>query len=120
VEIRIQGLILFIALEHFFFLVLEMFLWRKKLGLKIFHNSLEKAEQTKVLAANQGLYNGFLAVGLLWGLLYPEPEVSLHISLFFLSCVFVAGIYGGYSVKKTIFLVQGLPALVCILLIVLV
>lgn len=116
-EIVIKGLILLIALEHLAFLVLEMFFWTKKSGRKIFNNSLEKAEQTKVLAANQGLYNGFLAVGLIFSLLYPKPEVGSHISLFFLSCIFVAGVYGVYSVNKIIFFIQGLPALIAIVLI---
>ena len=109
----------FIALEHFSFLILEMFLWSKPLGRKIFALSKEQAEQTKTLAANQGLYNGFLVAGLLWGLFYPSATVNMEIIVFFLLCIVVAGIYGGISVKKTIFYVQALPAAVTLLLILL-
>jgi len=109
------ALVFFIALQHFFFLYLEMFAWSKPLGRKIFKNSVDKAESTKVLAANQGLYNGFLATGLIWGLFYPDVEVSEDIILFFLSCIIVAGLYGGYSVKKTIWYIQALPAFITLL-----
>ena len=105
-------LVFFIALEHFAFLYLEMFLWTKKTGRKIFHNTLEEAERTKVLAANQGLYNGFLASGLLFGLFYSDVQAGIHITMFFLFCVFLAGVYGGISVNKRIFFIQGLPAFV--------
>jgi len=108
----IMVLVLFIALEHFAFLYLEMFLWTKKTGRKIFHNTLEEAERTKVLAANQGLYNGFLASGLLFGLFYPDMQAGTHITMFFLCCTFLAGLYGGFSVNKRIFFIQGLPSLV--------
>lgn len=107
---------LFVALEHFAFLVLEMFLWTKKSGRRVFNQSLDEAKKTEVLAANQGLYNGFLASGLLWGVLYPEVKTSYEILLFFFSCVFIAGVYGGFSVKKSIFYIQALPALMGILL----
>lgn len=109
------GLVLLVALEHFYFLYLEMFLWTKPKGLKIFGNTAERAEASKVLAANQGLYNGFLAAGLLWGLIYPNADVGVHIQLFFLACVLVAGIYGGMTVKKTIMFIQGGPALLGLL-----
>lgn len=107
-----QGLVLLVALLHIYFLVLEMFLWTKPLGLKTFRNSPEKAQIMKVLAANQGLYNGFLAAGLIWGLLHSNFEFGQQIQIFFLTCVIIAGIYGAYSVNKRIFLVQGLPALI--------
>ena len=100
-----------VALLHLYFLVLEMFLWTKPLGLKTFRNTPEKAETTRVLAANQGLYNGFLAAGLLWGLWTWQWNVIV----FFLACVIVAALYGAYSVNKRIFFVQGVPAIAAIL-----
>lgn len=104
------ALILLVALLHLYFLVLEMFLWTKPVGLKIFRQSAEKAEQSKVLAANQGLYNGFLAAGLLYG----AATGSREFELFFLACVVVAGLYGAATVNRRIFLVQALPALLAI------
>lgn len=100
-------LILLVALLHLYFLVLEMFLWTKPLGLKVFAQSREKAEQSKVLAANQGLYNGFLAAGLVWAVATAQPQVAL----FFLACVAIAGSYGAMTVNRRIFFVQALPAL---------
>ncbi len=102
-----------VALLHLYFLVLEMFLWTHPLGLRTFRNSPEKAGLTRVLAANQGLYNGFLAAGLLWGVLQDRSDVLV----FFLGCVVVAGAYGGYSVSRRILYVQALPALVALLLV---
>ena len=87
-------LVALVAALHVFFLVLEMFLWDKPLGLKIFRNSIEKARDSAVLAANQGLYNGFLAAGLVWGLLHPTPGFAFQLKIFFLLCVIVAGVYG--------------------------
>ena len=103
-----------IALMHVGFLVLEMFLWDKPTGRRVFGHSQEAAAKTKVLAANQGLYNGFLAAGLLWSLLAESRSVS--IALFFLSCVFVAGVYGAWSASRTILWVQARPAAVALLL----
>ena len=103
-------LIVLVALLHAYFLVLEMFLWTKPLGMKVFRNSPEKAETTRVLAANQGLYNGFLAAGLLWAAFADKQDVAL----FFLGCVVVAALYGAYSVSKRIFYVQGVPAIAAI------
>ncbi len=103
-------LVVLVALLHLYFLVLEMFLWTRPLGLKTFRNTPEKAEVTRVLAANQGLYNGFLAAGLL----YAAITGSREFALFFLACVVVAGLYGAYSVNKRIFLVQALPALLAL------
>ena len=102
-----QGLIVVVALLHLYFLVLEMFLWTRPLGLRTFRNTPEKAELTRVLAANQGLYNGFLAAGLL----YAVATGSREFALFFLACVVVAALYGAWSVNKRIFVVQGVPAL---------
>ena len=101
---------LLVALLHLYFLVLEMFLWTRPLGLKTFRNTRDKAEATRVLAANQGLYNGFLAAGLLYGIATGSREFVL----FFLVCVVVAGVYGAMTVNRRIFFVQALPALVAI------
>lgn len=105
-----QLLIVLVALLHLYFLVLEMFLWTKPLGLKTFRNTPDKAETTRVLAANQGLYNGFLAAGLL----YAAATGSREFALFFLACVVVAGLYGAWSVNKRIFFVQALPAILAL------
>ncbi|AVQ07814.1 TPA: DUF1304 domain-containing protein [Xanthomonas vasicola pv. zeae] len=102
-----------VALLHVYILVLEMVLWTHPLGLKTFRNSLEKAQATRVLAANQGLYNGFLAAGLFWGALAARADVLS----FFLGCVVVAGCYGAYSVNRRIFFVQALPALIALALV---
>lgn len=104
-----------VALEHLYILVMEMFLWTKPRTRKVFGLDKEFAEKTKSLAANQGLYNGFLAAGLLWGLLHGDAAVGIHIQLFFLGCVIVAAVFGGMTVKKSIMLVQGLPALLALL-----
>ncbi|WP_299340645.1 DUF1304 domain-containing protein [uncultured Pseudoxanthomonas sp.] len=100
-------LVVLVAVLHAWFLVLEMFLWTKPAGLKAFRNTAEKAETTRVLAANQGLYNGFLAAGLLWGLFTAQWNVVV----FFLLCVVVAALYGAWSVSRRIFYVQGVPAI---------
>ena len=100
-------LLALVAMLHLYFLVLEMFLWTRPIGLKTFRNTPEKAETTRVLAANQGLYNGFLAAGLF----YAVATGSREFALFFLVCVVVAALYGAYSVNKRIFFVQGVPAL---------
>ena len=103
-------LVALVAALHAYFLILEMFLWDKPLGLKTFRNTQEKAEITKVLAANQGLYNGFLVAGLIWGLLHGNPVFAFQIKAFFLICVIVAGAYGAATVSTRILLVQALPA----------
>jgi putative membrane protein len=112
----VQGLVLGVALLHFYFLILEMFFWTKPLGLKVFGQSLEKAKSSQVLAANQGLYNGFLAAGLLWSLFQPTMEFSIQLRVFFLLCVIVAGVYGAYSVSRKILWVQALPAAVTLII----
>lgn len=104
------ALVLLVAIEHIYILVLEMFLWTKPKGMKTFGTTPEEAETTKVLAANQGLYNGFLAAGLFWGLIHSNPEFAFQIQVFFLACVMVAAAYGGATAKKSILIVQGLPA----------
>ncbi|HEY4203537.1 MAG TPA: DUF1304 domain-containing protein, partial [Xanthobacteraceae bacterium] len=80
-------LVALVAVLHIYFLILEMFLWTKPRGLKTFGNSLKKARESAVLAANQGLYNGFLAIGLIWGLIHPNPVFAFQIKVFFLLCV---------------------------------
>lgn len=108
-------LIALIVLLHGYFLVLEMFLWDKPLGLKTFGQTKADAATTKVLAANQGLYNGFLAAGLLWGLCADAN--SFHIKVFFLSCILVAGLYGACSTgRKKILYIQAIPAAVALVL----
>ncbi|WP_240732388.1 MULTISPECIES: DUF1304 domain-containing protein [Dyella] len=97
-----------VALLHVWFLVLEMFLWTRPTGRRAFGLSAEFAEQTKTLAANQGLYNGFLAAGLLWSL-WLGPD-GLAVARFFLGCVVVAGIYGGMTASRKILWIQALPA----------
>jgi putative membrane protein len=102
-----------VALLHLYFLVLEMFLWTKPIGRKTFRNSVEFADASKVLAANQGLYNGFLSAGLLWGVF----SGSLEFKVFFLGCVIVAGIYGAFTVSRRIFFVQALPGIIALALV---
>lgn len=97
-----------IALLHVYFLVLEMFLWDKPLGLKVFRQTKQTAAASKVLAANQGLYNGFLAAGLLWGLSLGDAGTSIKV--FFLSCILIAGLYGAATVGKKILFIQAIPA----------
>lgn len=106
--------VLLVALLHIYILILEMFLWDKPRGLKAFGLTPELAAQTKVLAANQGLYNGFLAAGLLWGLYLGEAGYSIKI--FFLLCVLVAGLYGAATANKRILFVQAVPAAVGLVL----
>jgi putative membrane protein len=108
-------LVALVASLHAYFLVLEMFLWDKPQGLKVFRNTPEKAEITKVLAGNQGLYNGFLAAGLIWGLLHGNPAFAFQIKAFFLICVIVAGAYGAATVSTRILIVQALPTAIALL-----
>lgn len=106
------ALVAFVALEHLYILVLEMFLWTKPAGLKAFGLTPEFAEQTAVLAANQGLYNGFLAAGLIWSLIRKEEGIPIRI--FFLCCVIVAGVFGAVTAKPSILYVQAAPALIAL------
>lgn len=105
------SLTLLVAVLHVYFLVLEMFLWTRPLGLKTFRNTPERAAATRVLAANQGLYNGFLAAGIGLGLALQQPVLVT----FSLACVVVAGVYGALSVGRMIFFVQALPAILALL-----
>ena len=111
-----NSLVALVALLHVYFLVLEMFLWTKPLGLKTFRNTPEKAADSAVLAANQGLYNGFLAAGLIWGLLQGVPGLAFQIKTFFLLCVIAAGVYGAATVSRRILYVQAAPAAIALIL----
>ena len=99
-----------VALAHVWFLVLEMFLWTKPFGLKTFKMTPERAETTRVLAQNQGLYNGFLAAGLVFGFFLKDPASALAVETFFLGCVIVAGLYGAATASRAILFIQALPA----------
>jgi putative membrane protein len=111
-----NGLVALVALLHLYFLILEMFLWTKPLGLKTFRNTPEKAADSAVLAANQGLYNGFLAAGLIWGLVQSTPAFAFQIKVFFLLCVIIAGVYGAMTVSRRILMVQAAPAAIALIL----
>jgi putative membrane protein len=113
VKIIANLLVGLVALLHLGFLVLEMFLWTTPFGLRTFNMTPEVAASSKVLAANQGLYNGFLAAGLVWGLLARENGTAIKV--FFLACVIVAGIFGAATAKPTILFVQALPAALALL-----
>jgi putative membrane protein len=104
-----------VALLHVYFLVLEMFLWDKPAGLRAFGQTQEMATATRVLAANQGLYNGFLAAGLVWGLI--QGAAGRPVVLFFLGCVLVAGLFGAATASRKILFVQALPAAIGIALV---
>ena len=110
-----SALVAFVALEHAAFFVLESFLFRTPLGLRIFKLTPAAAETSAVLAANQGVYNAFLAAGLVWSLQAP-PETAAPLKTFFLACVVVAGVVGGATASRSIFLVQALPALAALAL----
>ncbi len=102
-----------VAFLHIYFLILEMFYWTKPKGLKTFGLTKEFAEESKTLAANQGLYNGFLSAGLIWSMISGNTEVAI----FFLACVIIAGIYGAYSTKKIrLFYIQSVPAIIALIL----
>jgi len=105
-----------IAFEHLYFLWLEMFAWETK-GKKVFKGSLpeEMFKPTKTLAANQGLYNSFLAAGLIWTFFIDDPRWKIYVAIFFLTCIIIAGIYGAFSASKKIFFVQALPAIIALI-----
>lgn len=114
-SILAQIAVTLIAILHLGFLVLEMFLWDKPIGLRIFGQTKQQAAATKVLAVNQGLYNGFLAAGLLWGL--SLGSAGIEITIFFLCCVIIAGIFGAVTASRTILYVQAIPAAIALLLV---
>src|SRR3981189_9927 len=109
-------LVALVAALHVYFLVLEMFLWTKPLGLKTFRQTPEKAADSAVLAANQGRYNGFLPAGPAWGLIQGNAGFAFQIKTFFLLCVIVAGIYGAVTVSRRILYVQAAPAALALIL----
>lgn len=119
-ELLSKILIGIVALEHLFILYMEMFAW-ETLGKKAFKGALkdELFQPTKTLAANQGLYNGFLSAGLIWCLFISNKEWSSNVAVFFLGCVIVAGIYGTFTASKKIFFVQALPAILALLFVLL-
>jgi putative membrane protein len=100
-----------VAVLHLGFLILEMFYWDRPLGRKIFHTTPEFSRASAALAANQGLYNGFLAAGLIWGLVSGQIDIIL----FFLICVLIAGIYGGFTAGRRILYIQALPAAIALI-----
>ena len=109
-----QILIIWVAIIHLYILWLEMFAWNT-IGRKTFKTLPDELfAKTRPMAANQGLYNGFLAAGLVWSLLIHDPEWSRNVAYFFLICVFIAGVYGAITVQKSIFFVQSLPALLAL------
>lgn len=111
-------LVLGIALLHIFIMLIEMCFWDKKWGMRLFGHTPERAKITKVMAQNQGLYNGFLAAGLLWSLVLVVMErydFAVAVAYFFLGCVAIAGVYGGYTVHRKIIMVQTVPAVVAML-----
>tara|TARA_B100000780_G_C21120567_1_gene453831 strand:+ start:2769 stop:3131 length:363 start_codon:yes stop_codon:yes gene_type:complete len=117
-EIASKIIIGIVALEHLYFLYFEMFAW-ETIGKRTFRSlAPELFKPTKAMAANQGLYNGFLAAGLIWTFFITDPIWSKNIALFFLGCVSVAGIYGGITASKKIIYVQAIPALICSFLLV--
>lgn len=109
-------LVALVALEHLYILWIEMFAWTTK-GKEVFRDALpeELFEPTRGLAANQGLYNGFLAMGLIWGLMIGDPEWSIRVQIFFLGCVIVAATYGVLRSSRSILIKQGLPAILALL-----
>ncbi|WCM87107.1 DUF1304 domain-containing protein [Acidovorax sp. NCPPB 3576] len=116
-SIAANAVVALIALLHVYILVLEMFLWDKPAGLRAFGQTAERAAATKVLAANQGLYNGFLAAGLFWGL--SLGGAGLGVKVFFLLCVLVAGVFGAATAARKILFIQAIPAAVGLALVLL-
>src|SRR4051812_25280856 len=110
-------LVAVVAAIHVYIVILEMFLWRTERGLRAFGTDQAFADRSAALAANQGLYNGFLVAGLGWGLLAPDP-VGFQVTVFFLACVVVAGLYGAATVSRRILYVQALPAIVALIAVV--
>lgn len=104
-----------VALEHLYFLYLEMFAWTTPRVQRAFGTTPEFARESKALAANQGLYNGFLAAGLIWSLIHPSAATGREIQLFFLGCVLLAAVYGGLTARRTILAIQGIPALLALI-----
>jgi putative membrane protein len=114
VQVVANILVALVAIIHFYILVLEMFLWDTPRGHKAFDLTPEFAKETKVLGANQGLYNGFLGAGLVYALIAPAPT-SFHFAVFFLLCVFVAGVYGAITATRKILFVQVVPSVIALI-----
>lgn len=112
-----DGVVVLVAVLHGYFLVLEMFLWDRPAGRRAFGTTEEQARASKVLASSQGLYNGFIAVGLLWGVF--QGEEGFEIKIFFLACVILAGVYGGLTASRKILYVQAAPGLLGLILVLL-
>jgi putative membrane protein len=114
--VRIVTLVLLgiVALEHLYFLNLQMFRWTHPRTVKAFKTTDEAAHSSKKLAMNQGLYNGFLAAGLIWAIIAPGP-LQRPLAIFFLGCVLIAGIFGGATVSRRIYTIQALPAALCLI-----
>ena len=110
------ALVLVVVAIHVYIVILEMFLWRKERGRRAFGTDQEFADKSATLAANQGLYNGFLVAGLLWGVIAADP-IGFQVKVFFLACVIVAGVYGAATVSRRILFVQALPAAVALVLV---
>lgn len=108
-------LVALVAVLHVYIMILEMFLWTGPRGQKAFGLTPEFAQASKALAANQGLYNGFLAAGLIWSVLHPAPEFAWQIAVFFLACVAAAGIFGAATASRKILFIQTVPAVVALL-----
>lgn len=117
--VAVTVLIVYVIVFHVWAMVLEMFFWTKPLGRKTFGLSKEDAETSKTLAANQGLYNGFLAAGLTLSFFVPNPDTAFTLQVFFLICVSLAGLYGGITAKMSILFMQGLPAMIALALVLL-
>jgi len=115
-ELLIQALVLLVAVLHLWFFALESYFWTKPLGLKVFRQSVEKARASKVLAFNQGFYNGILALGLFWSLRHSNPAFATELKIFFFGAVVLAGVVGGLTVSRSIFYVQALPAVLGLVL----
>jgi putative membrane protein len=109
-----KALTLLVALEHLFIFYLEMFRWTSPMGRKAFDLTPEFARATRAMAQNQGLYNGFLAAGLAWGALHPNGDTGLQVRVFFLGCVIVAAVFASITVKRTILIIQGVPAVLAL------
>ena len=107
--------VLAVAMLHMAFMALEMFLWNKPIGHKIFGLKPDFADRTRTLAANQGLYNGFLAAGLIWGLL--AEQYAFNLQVFFLGCVILAGVFGGITTSRLIIWAQALPGMIALILV---
>jgi putative membrane protein len=114
-QLLVNSAVLTVAVLHIGFMALEMFLWNKAAGLKIHRFKPEFADKTRTLAANQGLYNGFLAAGLIWSLL--NEQLALDLQVFFLACVITAGVFGGATASRLILWVQALPGIIALLLV---